>query len=139
MHFGSTLDLSNIDLWNIDLLDTHLNLLDTDISSKHFVCLQDVFKVSSRHIFKTLPQGKSSRRLQGMSSRRLQDMSSIRLEDVFSVTIFCRPRCLLQEVFKMSYKISSRRLQDIFARCLGRQKITMLKIFNTSKCLLLIL
>ena len=139
MHFGSTLDLSDIDSWNIDLLDTHLNLLDTDISSKHFVCLQDVFKVSSRHIFKTLLQGKFSRRLQGMSSRRLQDMSSIRFEDVFSVTIFCRPRHLLQEVFKMSYEISSRRLQDNFARRLGRQKIVMLKIINTSKCLFLIL
>ena len=139
MHFGSTLDLSDIDLWKIDLLDTHLNLLDTAISSKHFVCLQDVFKVPSRHIFKALLQGKFSRRLQGMSSRRLQDMSSIRFEDVFSVTIFCRPRRLLQEVFKMSYEISSRRLQDSFAKRLGRQKIVMLRIFNTSKCLFLIL
>ena len=139
MHFGFALELSDIDLWNIDLLDTHLNLLDTDISSKHFVCLQDVFKMSSRHVFKTLLQGKSWRRLQGMSSRRLQDMFSTRFEDVFSVTIFCRLSRLLQEVFKMSYEISSRRLQDIFARRLGRQKIVMLKIFNTSKCLFLIL
>ena len=46
MHFGFALDSSDIDLWNIDLLDTHLDLLDTDIPSKHFVCLQDVFKVS---------------------------------------------------------------------------------------------
>ena len=42
MHFGFTLDSSDIDLWNIDLLDAHLDLLDTNISSKHFVCLQDV-------------------------------------------------------------------------------------------------
>ena len=48
MHFGFALELSNI-----DLLDTHLDLLDTDIPSKHFVCLQDVFKTSSRHVFKT--------------------------------------------------------------------------------------
>ena len=41
MHFGFALDSSDIDLWNIDFLDTHLDLLD-----KHFVCLQDVFKVS---------------------------------------------------------------------------------------------
>ena len=49
----------------------------------------------------------SSRHLQDMSSRRLQDMSSRRLEDVFSVTIFCLPT----------------RLQDLFARRLGRPKI----------------
>ena len=54
MHFGFALDLSDIDLWNIDLLDTHLDLLDTGIPSKQFVYL-----------------------------KRLQDMSSRRLEDVF--------------------------------------------------------
>ena len=27
MHFGLTLELSDIDFWNIDLLDTHLDLL----------------------------------------------------------------------------------------------------------------
>ena len=39
MHFGFTLDSSYMDLWNIDLLDARLDLLDTDNSSKHFVCL----------------------------------------------------------------------------------------------------
>ena len=47
MHFGLALDSSDIDLWNKDLLDTHLDLLDTNIPSKHFVCLQDVLKTSS--------------------------------------------------------------------------------------------
>ena len=47
MHFGLALDSSDIDLWNKDLLDTHLDLLDTDIPSKYFVCLQDVLKTSS--------------------------------------------------------------------------------------------
>ena len=37
MHFGFALELSGIDLWNIDLLDTHLDLLDTDIPNKYFV------------------------------------------------------------------------------------------------------
>ena len=49
MHFGFALDLSDIDLLNVDLLDqryTHLDLLDTDIPSKHFVCFQDVLKTS---------------------------------------------------------------------------------------------
>ena len=62
MHFGFALELSDIDLWNTDLLDTHLDLLSrdkyTDIPSKYFVCLHKIFKRSSRHVFKT-----SSRRL----------------------------------------------------------------------------
>ena len=76
MHFGFALELSDIDLWNIDLLDTHLDLLDTDIPSILFVSIV------------------SSRRLQDMSSRHLQDMFSRLLQDVFSVTIFCLPRRL---------------------------------------------
>ena len=40
--------------------------LDTDIPSKHFVCLQDVLKTSSRHVFKT-----SSRDVFKTSSRPL--------------------------------------------------------------------
>ena len=31
MHFGFALELSDIDFWSIDFLDTHLDLLDTDI------------------------------------------------------------------------------------------------------------
>ena len=34
MHFGFTVELSDIDLWNIYLLDTHLDLLDKDIPSQ---------------------------------------------------------------------------------------------------------
>ena len=55
MYFGFALELSNVDLLNIDLLDTYLDLLDTDIPS--------IFLVSIM----------SSRGLQEMSSRRLQD------------------------------------------------------------------
>ena len=36
MHFGFALDSSDIDLWNIDFLDTNLDLLDTDIPNKYF-------------------------------------------------------------------------------------------------------
>ena len=63
MHFGFALELSNI-----DLLDTYLDLLDTDIPSIFLVSI-----MSSRRL-----QEMSSRRLQEMSSRRLQDMSSTR-------------------------------------------------------------
>ena len=47
MHFGFALYSSAIDLWDIDLLDTNLDLWGTDIPSKHFVCLQDVLKTYS--------------------------------------------------------------------------------------------
>ena len=70
MHFGFALELSNVDLLNIDLVDTHLDLLDTDIPSKYFACLHNIFRTSARHVF---------RHLQDMSSRHLQDMSSRRL------------------------------------------------------------
>ena len=45
MHFGFVLALSDIDL--LDQRYPHLGLLDTDISSTHFVNLQVVFKTSS--------------------------------------------------------------------------------------------
>ena len=41
MHFGFALELSYIDLWNIDLLDTHLGFLYTDTPRKYFVCLHN--------------------------------------------------------------------------------------------------
>ena len=53
MHFGFTLELSNVDLLNIDLLDTHLDLLDTDIPSKYFAFLHNVFKTCLQDVFKT--------------------------------------------------------------------------------------
>ena len=73
MHFGFALELSDIDLSNIDLLDTHLDLLDEDIPSKYFLCLHSVFK--------TCLQDMSSRRLQcnNFSPRRLCNTSSRRL------------------------------------------------------------
>ena len=37
MNFGFALDSIVIDLRNIDFLDTHLDLLDTDTPSKNFV------------------------------------------------------------------------------------------------------
>ena len=51
MYVGFTLDSSDVDLSNIDLLDTRLDLLDTDIPSKPFAFLQDILKTSLRHVF----------------------------------------------------------------------------------------
>ena len=72
MHFGFALELSNVDLLNIDLLDTHLDLLDTDIPSKYFVSLHNVFKTC----FQRLQRNNFSS--SKTSSRRLQNV----LEDV---------------------------------------------------------
>ena len=41
MHFGFAIDLPDIDLCNIELLDTHLDLLDINIPRK------DVLNMSS--------------------------------------------------------------------------------------------
>ena len=97
MHFGFALDLSDIDLLNVDLLDQRYAHLDLFVSKTSWRRLQDI----------------SSRRLQDMSSRCLEDMSSRRLEEVFRVTIFRLPR-RLQDVFKTFCEISSRRFQDVF-------------------------
>ena len=54
MHFGFVLDMSDvIRLRKIDLFDIHLDLLDKDFSSNHFVCLQDVFKTCLQDVLKT--------------------------------------------------------------------------------------
>ena len=42
--FWIRLSFVRYSLCNKDLLDTHLDLLDTDITSKNFVCLGDVLK-----------------------------------------------------------------------------------------------
>ena len=123
MHFGFALELSDIDLWNIDLLDTHLDLLDTDIPSKYFACLHNVFKTSSRHVFKT-----SSRHVFKASSRHVFKTSSRHIFKTFSrrlqrnnflsskTSSICLVKCL-QDVFKTYlqdvFKTSSRHLQDV--------------------------
>ena len=128
MHFGFALELSDIGLWNLDLLDTHL---DTDIPSKYFVSLNSVFKTFSRYVFKT-----SWRQVFKTSSRHVFKTSSRRLQrDNFS-----------------SSKTSSRRLQDVFARHLQYVledekllrwrhfeivfKTCLQDVFKTNKCLL---
>ena len=103
-------------LWNKDLLDTHLDLLDPDITSKNFVCLRDVMKKSSRHVLET-----SSRHVFKTSWRRLQhnNFSSFK-------TSWRR----LQEVLREVLKMTSRCLQDVSktsSRRLGRRKIVTLK------------
>ena len=97
MYFGFALELSDIDLWNIDLLDTHLDLLGTDIPSIFFVSIV------------------SSRRLQDMSSRHLQDISSSR--HVFKMLQDMTSRCL-QDVLEDINLLSWRYVEYVFKTCL---------------------
>ena len=76
---GFALDLSDIDLWNIDLLDT-------DITSKILLASET-----------------SWRRLQDMSSRSLQDMPSRHLQDMSSRIKLLRWR-RAEDVFKTSWR-----------------------------------
>ena len=101
MDFWFSLGLSNIDLWNTDLLDTHSDLLDTDIPSKHFVCLHNVFKTSLRHVFKTSWR---SLQLKNFSSSK---KSWRRLQDILKTSWKTKNRHA-EDVLKTS----SRRLQD---------------------------
>ena len=90
MHSRFDLDSSDIDLLNIDLLDTHLDMLDTNIPSKHLF-------------------------LSKTSWRRRQDMSSRRPEGAFK-TSWKTKNCYAENVLKTSsrhvFKTSLRRLED---------------------------
>ena len=99
MHFGFTLDLSDIDLLSVDLLDqryTHLDLFVSktswrrlqDMSSKtSWRCLQDVlrdaFKTSLQDVFKTSRKTRSyyAEDMLKTSSRHVLKTSSRPLED----------------------------------------------------------
>ena len=100
MHFGFALELSDIDLWNTDLLDTHLGLLNPKISIQ--ISPVSILFVSIKSLRGL--QDMSSRHLQDMSSRRLQDMSRKRLEDVFK-TNKCLLGIFISEKFKGSCEI----------------------------------
>ena len=128
MHFGFDLELSDIDLWNTDLVDTHLDLLSrdkyTDIPHKYFGCLHKIFKRSSRHVFKT-----SSRHIFKTSSRHIFKTSSARQFFVFQDVlqkVFARR---LQDDLEDVKLLRGRRVEDVFKTCLE-------DAFKTNKCLL---
>ena len=115
MHFGFALDLSDIDLLNVDLWDQRYTHLDFFVSKT------------------------SWRRLEDMSSRHLQDMSWRRLEDVFSLTIFRLRRCL-QDVFKTSSRRLGRRkivtLKTFSRHVLKKPWRRLEDVLKSNKCLL---
>ena len=135
MHFGFALELSDIDLWNEDLLDTHLDLLDTDIpvsilfvsikSSRRLQSMSPRYlqDMSSRHLqdmSSRLFQDLSSRLLEDMSWRRLQDMSSRRLQYNNFPSFKTSSRSLqyvLQDVFKTYWKTKNYYAEDVLKIC----------------------
>ena len=111
---GFALDSSDIDLWNLDLIDTHTfrfvryRYPHFFVSKTSWRCFQDM---SSGRL-----QDMSSRRFQDMPSSRLQDMSSRRLQDVFSITIFrlrTRLQDVLRDVFKTPWKTKNCCAEDV--------------------------
>ena len=127
MHFGFALELSDIDLWNIDLFDTHLDLLSpdkyTDIPSKYFFCLQNIVKTSSRHVFKTFSKHAfktPSRHVFKTSSRRLQ-----RKNFTSSKTSSRRLQAVLEGVKLLRWRL----VKGVFKTCLE-------DVLKTNKCLL---
>ena len=98
MHFGFALELSDIDLWNTDLLDTHLGLLNPEISMQISPVSILFVSISLRVL-----QDISSRHLQDMSSKGLQDISSRRLEDALEDVKLLRWR-RVEDVLKTSSK-----------------------------------
>ena len=127
MHFGFALELPDIDLWNTDLLDTHLVLLSqdkyTDIPSKYFVCLHKIFKWSSRHVFKT-----SSKYAFKTSSRHVFKTFS---RNIFKTSsrVFARS---LQDVLEDLKLLRWRRVEDVFKTCLEDVYKTSSKPTNVS-------
>ena len=117
--FWVRLSFLRYSLWSKDLFK-HLDLLDTDIPSKNFVCLRDVLKTSSRYVFKT-----SSKHVFKTSSRRLQRNN------------FSSPKTSCERSWKrllgrrkiVTLKTCRRRLQDISWRRLQ-------DVLKTNKCLL---
>ena len=129
MHFAFALELSDTDLWNTDLLDTHLYLISpdkyTDIPSKYFVSLHKTFKMSPRHVFKTSSRHvfkTSSRHVFKASSRHVFKTSSRRSQ---RNNLPKRLRDVLEDVKLLPRK----RVEDVFKTCLE-------DVFKTNKCLL---
>ena len=120
MSFGFALELPNVDLLNIDLIDTHLDLLDTDIPSKYCDCLHNVFKTSSRHVFKT-----SSRHVSKTSSRHVSKTSS---RHVFKTS----SRRLQRNNF-LSSKTSSRRLTRCLQKAMNFNDVAIVSISIMNK------
>ena len=102
MHFGFVLELSDIDLWNTDFLDTHLNLLSRD---KYTDIPVNILFVSI----------KSLRGLQDMSSRHIQDMSSRRLARGLQNVFTIRLQDVLEDVKLLRWRRGRLQDQQMFA------------------------
>ena len=109
MLFGFAIESSDTDLWDIDLLDTDLDLLETATPSKIFICLlQDAFKASWRHVLKM-----SARHSLKTSWRRLQRNNFLSSKMYFKTSTRGFVRCL-QKTIKSSWEQKILCLEDIF-------------------------
>ena len=101
MNLGFAFDSSDKDLWDVDLLDTDLDLLDTNIPNQNFAFLQDM---SSRHLEVFKP---SWRCLEDVFARHLEDVFKTfwnRLEDVLKTYDPEENICLDQDVLTKSWR-----------------------------------
>ena len=130
MHLEFALELSDIDLWNTDLLDTHLDLLSQDkytgipsilfVSIKSLRGLQYIFKTCLQDVFRV-----TIFRLQRRLARGLQDvLEDVKLlpwrpvEDVFKTCVFKTNKCLLGKGY----------LEDLFSK-----RLSVLLVFTYSR------
>ena len=82
IHLEFGLDLSDIDLWDIDLSDT--DFVDAYISSKHFVCLQNVSKTSLQDVWQNDLEDEKS-----LCWRSVEDVFKTPLEDQEMLALGC--------------------------------------------------
>ena len=71
------------ELWNINLLDTHLDLFNTYIPSTHFVCLQDVFQDVLNNFSSSKTSSRRPKDKKLLCWRRVEGVFKTCLEDVF--------------------------------------------------------
>ena len=121
MNLGFAFDSSDKDLWDVDLLDTDLDLLDTNIPNQNFAFLQDVSKTCLQDILKC------SNHLEDVLKTFLQDISKTSLRR-FEIVLKTSWRPMTQRKIFALIKTSWRSLEDVFWR-----RITKANIFALIK------
>ena len=115
MNLGFAFDSSDKDLWDVDLSDTDLDLLDTNIPNQNFAFLQDM---SSRHLEVFKP---SWRCLEDV----FQDISKTFLRR-FEIVLKTSWRPMTKRKIFALIKTSWRSLEDVFWRRITKANIFVL-------------
>ena len=119
MNLGFAFDSSDKDLWDVDLLDTDLDLLDTNIPNQNFAFLQDVFKTCLQDILKC------SNHLEDVLKTFLQDISKTSSRR-FEIVLKTSWRPMTQRKIFALIKTSWRSLEDVFWRRITKPNIFVL-------------